>query len=45
LNQVNGQGTTALPLKDLSENKVDELYLFLKIIENNLTSNKIELLK
>jgi hypothetical protein len=43
--QVLIKGTTALALKELSENKVDELYFSLKIIKNNLTSNKIELLK
>jgi len=35
------QETTVLALKDLPEKKVDELYSFLKIIENNLTSNKL----
>jgi MarR family transcriptional regulator, transcriptional regulator for hemolysin len=32
--------TTALALKDLPEKKVDELYSYLKMIENNLISNK-----
>jgi MarR family transcriptional regulator for hemolysin len=35
------QVTSAIALKDLSEDKVDKLYSFLKIIEKNLQSDKL----